>query len=947
MRRTLWQITCLISFGLTVSAIAAEPFQQDGGADGIVSMEAEHYDNKVETSTNTWSAVTTATGFTAPEGFSGGQAMQVMPATSAGGKTVKTGYATNAPHLDFQVNFVKTGTHYVWILGFGIDGNGDSAHSGLDGQEISTCDNMSGWQVAYNWSKTTMDGPAATFEVEEVGVHTVNIYMREDGMVFDKIVVTTNADYTPTGHGPAESSRGIPDYATSPVPADGAVDVVREISLAWTPGPSSTLHDVYFGTVLADVSDASRTDPRNVLVGQGQDANTYEPAARLEFDTTYYWRVDEIGATSTSIIEGIIWSFTTEPYAYPLTGITATASSSDEGSSPEDTINDSGMDGDGHGTDNATMWLSNKTAAQPAWIQYEFDGVYKLYEMWVWNHNVLFSDLIGFGFKDVRIEYSLDGQSWSVLNESTEFAAGPGAENYAHNTTVDLAGAIARYVRLTALSNWSGTRPQFGLSEVRFYYLPVSPREPQPADGATDLAVDTVLSWRAGREAGSHTVYFGADQQAVADGTASPETVSASSLEPGPLDLGTTYYWKVVEVNEAETPASWTSDVWTFSTKQYEVIDDFESYNDTDNCIYDTWMDGLIDKLSGSMVGYMDALEGTFGERTIVHGGKQSMPITYDNTGTYYYSQAERAWDTQQDWTVNGADTLTLYFRGNAVGFLQPTADSITLSGGGADIWDVADQFRFAFKSLSGDGSIVARIDSLGNSDVWAKAGLMIRDSLDPGAKNAMVYVTPDGRAGWQWRLLAAGTCDSTRSDPGAITLPHWLRLTRTGATVKVEHSNNGTTWEAITETANPTEPTFRDMSLSPTVYIGLAVTSHTADALTTAEFSSIATTGAVTGAWQVQEIGLSQPVNDAAPLYVTVQDATGKKTTVFHPDPEATILTSWQEWRIPLSQLTTAGVNVARVKKLYIGIGDPASSTPGGAGIVYIDDIGFGHPIP
>ncbi|MEN6426469.1 MAG: discoidin domain-containing protein [Phycisphaerales bacterium] len=949
MRRALLHLTCLLSLTWTVTGMAAEPFQQDGGADGIVSIEAEHYDNKVETTTNTWSVVTTARGFTAAEGFSGGQAVQSMPDTATGGKTVKTGYAASSPHIDFQVNFVKTGTHYIWILGFGIDGNGDSAHAGLDGLEIATCDNLSGWNGAYNWSNSTMDSAPSTFEVDKIGVHTVNIYMREDGMVFDKIVLTTNAEYTPTDHGPAESPRGIPDYATGPVPVDGATDIPREVSLAWSPGPSAAAHDVYFGTILADVAEAGRSDPRNALVSQAQDANTYEPAARLEFETTYYWRIDEVDATGASAVEGNVWSFATEPFAYRLTGITATASSSDAGAIPENTINDSGMNADdGHSTNATDMWLSNEAGSQPTWIQYEFDGVYKLHEMWAWNHNVLFSDLLGFGVKDVRVEYSIDGENWSVLGDSMEFAAGLGAENYAHNTTVDFAGVVAQYVRLTALSNWGSTKPKFGLSEVRFFYLPVSPREPQPAADAKDVEVDAILSWRAGREAASHVVHFGTDQQAIADDTAQAETVGDSRLDPGPLTLGTTYYWKVAEVNEAETPAVWESDVWSFTTKEYEIIDDFESYTDVlGSCLYEFWIDGVTDKKSNSMIGYMDAIDGTFGERTIVHGGKQSMPFEYNNVDTPYFSQGEREWETQQDWTANGADTLILYFRGNPVRFLEPAAGSITMSGGGADIWDVADQFRFAFKTLSGNGSIVAKIESLENTDVWAKAGLMIRESLDPGAQNAMAYVTPDGRAGWQFRLIEAGTSDSTRSDAGAITLPHWLRLTRTGATIKAEHSSNGTTWEPMVEAASPTEPTARDISMDSTVYVGLAVTSHVADVMATAEFSNVSTTGSVTGAWQVQEIGATQHVNDAAPLYVTIQDAAGKSKTVLHDDPAATLLESWQPWQIPLSQFTSAGVNMAKVKKMYLGVGDPVNATPGGAGLLYIDDIGFGHPTP
>ena len=101
---------------------------------------------------------------------------------------------------------------------------------------------------------------------------------------------------------------------------------------------------------------------------------------------------------------------------------------------------------------------------------------------------------------------------------------------------MDFGGVAAKYVRLTAKSNWSGTRPQFGLSEVRFFYVPASPRQPQPVSGAAGVDVDAILSWRAGREAASHKVYFGTDQQAVTDGTAPAGTVTDNSFDPGPLD---------------------------------------------------------------------------------------------------------------------------------------------------------------------------------------------------------------------------------------------------------------------------------------------------------------------------------------------------------------------------------------------------------------------------
>jgi hypothetical protein len=134
-------------------------------------------------------------------------------------------------------------------------------------------------------------------------------------------------------------------------------------------------------------------------------------------------------------------------------------------------------------------------------------------------------------------------------------------------------------------------------------------------------------------------------------------------------------------------------------------------------------------------------------------------------------------------------------------------------------------------------------------------------------------------------------------------------------------------------------------------VYIGLCVTSHNPAAYSTAEFSNVSTTGA--GGWQNASIGVTQRSNGVAPLYLTVEDKAGKKKTVVNPDAAAVTKGVWTEWKIPLSDLSS--VNLAAVKKLTIGVGDSASPKPPdaqqppglGAGMLYIDDIQFGKPIP
>jgi len=104
--------------------------------------------------------------------------------------------------------------------------------------------------------------------------------------------------------------------------------------------------------------------------------------------------------------------------ASTVENITATASHADATAGPENTINGSGLnDQDQHSIDAPDMWLASPGEGEPVWIQYEFDGVYKLHEMLVWNYNVQFEIVLGFGLKDVTIEYSTDGSDWTTLGD--------------------------------------------------------------------------------------------------------------------------------------------------------------------------------------------------------------------------------------------------------------------------------------------------------------------------------------------------------------------------------------------------------------------------------------------------------------------------------------------------------------------------------------------------
>jgi Concanavalin A-like lectin/glucanases superfamily len=473
--------------------------------------------------------------------------------------------------------------------------------------------------------------------------------MIDDFRLYDRALTVDELPDIMLGKGPGMGLAGAPS------PESEATDVPRDVVLGWTASEFAVTHDVYLGTAFDDVNDASRAGSMDVLVSQGQAGTTYEPPTVLEFGQTYYWRVDEVnGAPDNTIFKGETWSFTVEPLAYPVEGVVATSNGTSEtGVGPERTVDGSGLnENDEHSTAAGDMWVA-VPGAEPLQIQYEFPSVLKLHEMLVWNYNVQFELMLGFGLKDVTVEYSENGADWTVLGDAV-FNQGTATTGYVANTTIDFGGVAVKYVRLTVNSGY-GMLGQFGLGEVRFLSIPVLAREPEPADAATDVSVDVALAWRSGREAVSHEVYLGTDAEALA----LIDTVMTPGSTPDDLQLATTYYWQVAEVNEAASPSAWAGSVWSFSTEEFVVVDDFESYDDEDNVIYEAWIDGWVNE-TGSTVGYLSA---PFAEQEMVHGGGQSMPLFYDNAGGVSETDLTLA---GQDWTRAGITTLTLFFRGEA-----------------------------------------------------------------------------------------------------------------------------------------------------------------------------------------------------------------------------------------------------------------------------------------
>ncbi len=464
-----------------------------------------------------------------------------------------------------------------------------------------------------------------------------------------------------------------PGLALNPNPENEEEDVFRDVVLSWTPGEYAAEHDIYLGKDFDDVNEASVTlDPAGVYMGR-QDPNRYPDngSVRLELGQTYYWRIDEVNAPPDSTIyKGEVWSFIVEPVAYPIDGanINATASSFEQGKGPQNTINGSGLDATGllhNRTSNQNMWLSSADGEQPTWIEFEFDKIYSLGQVWIWNFNDSLEQMVGLGFRETIIEYSVDGIDYTTLGTTHEFTQGPGQVDYEHNTTIDFEGAMAKYVRLTANSNWGEILTQYGLSEVRFFYIPVNAREPYPEDGAIDIPVDVTLKFKPGRNAITHNLYYGVDMQTVIDATEPAAVLSDKSYGPLSLDLGETYYWRIDEVNDLNTDSPWAGEVWSFKTLDYIVVEDFESYGDyPPNEVFMTWIDGYGDPTNGSTAGYPEpdfVNNQHYLEGEIVHSGWWSMPLFYNNSSGI--SEVTRT--LNDDWTENGVDTLTLWFYGD------------------------------------------------------------------------------------------------------------------------------------------------------------------------------------------------------------------------------------------------------------------------------------------
>jgi hypothetical protein len=680
-------------------------------------------------------------------------------------------------------------------------------------------------------------------------------------------------------------------YASGPNPEDGALHADTWVSISWKPGGLAVSHDVYFSDNFDDVNEGLTN------AFQGNQGTTYFVAGFPGFaypdglvnGTTYYWRIDEVNdADPNSPWKGDVWSFMVPP----------------------------------------------KTAYDP--IPANGAEFVPLNAQLKWTP--------GFGAK---LHYVVFGEDSSeVSSRATGVPSGP-----ANYSPASLKLAKTYYWRI---DEFDGAATHKG--EVWSFTTEGAVTGPNPADGAIDVKPSVVLKWNTGAVAASHDVYFGADANAVENAAKTspeykgPKALGEESYDPGKLTLNTTYYWRIDEVNDSPD-SPWEGNVWSFTTGDFFVIDDFEDYDAGENQIWYAWHDGLgygapgtanyfAGNGTGAAVG--DETSASYTEETIFHGGGKSMPVSFDNNkqGAAKYSEVEYKLTDQRDWTEEGVTELSLWFRGYpaATGsFVEGPVGTFTMTGSGTDIWGNADEFHYAYKTLTGAGSIVARVQSVSNTNTWAKAGVMIRQSLEPGSVHAMMVVTPAQGISFQRRNFTDDV--STDTTTAQIAAPYWVKIERDMAgNFTASSSTNGSTW---TMQGSP-----ENISMSTNVYIGLALTSHDAALTCQAVFSNVTTTGNVSGQWASQDIGILS--NDAEPLYVAVSNSTGNPAVVVHDDPAAAQINTWTEWVIPLQVFADQGITLTNVDRIAVGLGTRGNTTAaGGSGKIFIDDIRLYQPAP
>ncbi|HCO93846.1 MAG TPA: hypothetical protein DIU00_07845, partial [Phycisphaerales bacterium] len=486
-----------------------------------------------------------------------------------------------------------------------------------------------------------------------------------------------------------------PKKAYEPEPTNGMMFVDPNTTLSWTAGFGTKLHTVYFGDNFDDVNDAAAGPPQAVT--------NYTPGP-LEFNKTYYWRVDEFDAAVTH--KGDIWSFTT---TVPGLGSVVMERWDNISSADINTLKDNSR-------------YPNNPDVTELLEEFSWDQDLEMYggRIHGWVYAPATGDYTFWLCTDNQGELWMSGDDDSsnvrlIAHESSYSSPNSWGSGEEQSEPVPLIGGNKYYIMAIWKEEAGGDHCQVawqGPGVPERMIIPgnnLSPYEPlkaygaKPANRAVDVKQTPVLQWKPGLQAVSHEIYFGADEEAVKNATtASPEykgtgTLGDESYDPGKLAWESTYYWRIDEVNNLNPESPWIGGVWSFTTAGFAIIDDFEDYDAGENQIWYAWHDGLGFGMPGSDPYYPgngtgaavgDETTPSYTEETIVHGGGQSMPLVFDNNKQGYamYSEVELTLSAVRDWTEQGVNELSIWFRGGPNNGAEPLYVAISNSTGALEM---------------------------------------------------------------------------------------------------------------------------------------------------------------------------------------------------------------------------------------------------------------------
>ncbi len=702
-------------------------------------------------------------------------------------------------------------------------------------------------------------------------------------------------------------------------------------TLSWQSGLLAVSHDIFFGSNEESVRVGLSSVYHGLIVGTGQ---LQFPLPPLEKGTTYYWRIDE-RQSSGLITQGDTWQFTTLGSDGGIQG--RYFDNTYLGEMPvltrvDDHINlnftqDNQLNRVLSSNQFSVRWTGQiflPTSQNTTLSVIANDCV----RLWV-DGQVVMNDWIPHPTRQLSVTVPPN------LNTPTQIVL-----EYAH---------IQGDPHIQLL--WS-----HGLQTPKI--IPNGPLQPNtrshsptPGNANSDISQSPRLSWNAGTTVITHNLYLGTNRISVRLATPhDPEFLvqqNTASYDLPPLDLNQTYYWRVDDVNSFNQPNVATGQVWQFTTSDYVTLEDFESYaNLPPQRIFVAWLDGWgysqpypaqPGNNTGATVGHMDR---PYAEQRIVHAGKQSMPLAYNNSGAYQNSETKHGFASPLDMTSQNnqsLNTLSLAFHGqpDAVGQFSRQQNTFNLTGSGTGFWEENDRCYFVSQSVSGSATISACVDHIETIHALSQAGIMIRQSHESNAPQTCVAITADGRLVCHYRSSLGQPVTSLYSEPGTVTLPHWIKLQREGAILSLSHSQNGFSWSPVTLDNQPA------MSLSGFASLGLMHCVY-ADNYTpgTAVFSQVSSSSV---APFTTESSLGIPLNEADDLYLVLEDTQGESLLIPHPDnPLAVLHSDWKTWNIDLSSYPN--INLRSIQAISIGIGGLDQQTSGGQGLLFIDDIGL-HP--